>query len=106
MKRLSILFLVYAFLVIFPPSAWTQGDVRSATGMPIPIGAAVIWGQIELRGLKPTITDQLLASLSWSMDPRSARLKQTTRDITISFSESGTAQACWFQLEEWRSGVS
>ncbi len=54
MKRLSILFLVYAFLVIFPPSAWTQGDVRSATGMPIPIGAAVIWGQIELRGLKPT----------------------------------------------------
>ena len=31
----------------------SQGDVRSATGLPIPIGAAVIWGQVEIRGLKP-----------------------------------------------------
>jgi tetratricopeptide (TPR) repeat protein len=42
-----------------------QGDVRSATGMPIPIGASVIWGQIELRGLranepKPTVYVTLL----------------------------------------------
>jgi len=31
-----------------------QGDVRSATGLPIPIGASVIWGQVEIRGLKPS----------------------------------------------------
>lgn len=30
-----------------------QGDVRSATGLPIPIGQPVIWGQVELRGLRP-----------------------------------------------------
>ena len=41
-------------LMLFVSSAArSQGDVRSATGLPIPIGAAVIWGQIELRGLKP-----------------------------------------------------
>lgn len=30
-----------------------QGDVRSAIGLPIPVGASVIWGQVEIKGLKP-----------------------------------------------------
>lgn len=45
---------VMAFVFISNVSA--QGDVRSATGMPIPIGASVIWGQIELRGIQPNET--------------------------------------------------
>ncbi len=43
----SILFCC-SFLAIH-----AQGDVRSATGLPIPIGEPVIWGQVELRGLQP-----------------------------------------------------
>lgn len=51
MKGLSA-FLSAIFLSGFLFSVSAQGDVRSATGMPIPVGAAVIWGQIELKGLK------------------------------------------------------
>ena len=47
-RGLSIVFLSGILLV----SASAQ-DIRSATGMPIPIGADVIWGQIELKGLAP-----------------------------------------------------
>jgi Flp pilus assembly protein TadD len=46
----------YAMLLLVGSvfNAMGQGDVRSATGLPIPIGEPVIWGQIELRGLKPS----------------------------------------------------
>ena len=50
--------LVVSVILLFILASFTrgQGDVRSATGMPIPIGAAVIWGQIELKGLRPSDT--------------------------------------------------
>lgn len=59
------LFISIILIFIFVSVSWGQGDVRSATGMPIPIGAPVIWGQIELKGLrsnenKPTIFVTLL----------------------------------------------
>jgi len=46
-------------------SVGAQEDVRSATGMPIPIGADVIWGKVELRGLRsdeirPSVTVLLM----------------------------------------------
>lgn len=50
LTRLVVLLSVALFL---SSPSFSQGDVRSATGMPIPIGTAVIWGQIELKGLKP-----------------------------------------------------
>lgn len=51
---LSIRPLFLVLIVLFVSSvARSQGDVRSATGLPIPIGAAVIWGQVEIKGLKP-----------------------------------------------------
>ena len=55
---------IFATVLLFG-SVSGQGDVRSATGMPIPIGASVIWGQVELRGLqqnetKPIVTVALL----------------------------------------------
>ena len=45
--------ILFVSLVSIGAIVSAQGDVRSATGMPIPIGASVIWGQIEVRGLKP-----------------------------------------------------
>ena len=56
MKRLLGMFGVIFLSIAIIDSASAQGDVRSATGMPIPIGAAVIWGQVELRGLRPEET--------------------------------------------------
>ena len=50
-SRNFVVSIVLLFVLI--NVAQGQGDVRSATGMPIPIGAAVIWGQVELKGLKP-----------------------------------------------------
>lgn len=48
--------LTFCFLILITASlavvVSAQGDIRSATGMPIPIGAPVIWGQIELKGLR------------------------------------------------------
>lgn len=52
MSRYSRLLLPLLFLMLGSTTALSQGDVRSATGMPIPIGAAVIWGQVEIKGLK------------------------------------------------------
>ena len=51
----TFLFSLCASIIIIGSSmtALAQGDVRSATGLPIPIGEPVIWGQVELRGLKP-----------------------------------------------------
>jgi Tfp pilus assembly protein PilF len=53
------------FVLILTVSAMSQGDVRSATGIPIPLGAPVIWGRVELEGLsrdepRPTVTVTLL----------------------------------------------
>lgn len=44
---------VSAILFGFSTPTPGQGDVRSATGLPIPIGVPVIWGQVELKGLRP-----------------------------------------------------
>jgi len=43
---------VFLITIAIADSASAQADVRSATGMPIPINADVIWGQVELRGLR------------------------------------------------------
>ena len=51
--RLYSALLTLAFTLFLSLPAQAQGDVRSATGMPIPIGEPVIWGKIELRGRKP-----------------------------------------------------
>jgi len=65
MKRLLVPIFAFLMSFILISTSFGQGDVRSATGMPIPIGADVIWGQVELRGLrsdepKPTIVVTLL----------------------------------------------
>ncbi len=54
MNRVFRLIPILLLSGFFSVSSLAQGDVRSATGMPIPIGAPVIWGQVELQGLKPT----------------------------------------------------
>lgn len=52
--RSSSFFAAMLFIAFFcVPGAVAQGDVRSVTGLPIPIGQPVIWGQIEVKGLKP-----------------------------------------------------
>jgi Flp pilus assembly protein TadD len=53
MKRLTWIVGIFLISVAFTGSASAQEDVRSATGMPIPINADVIWGQVEVRGLRP-----------------------------------------------------
>jgi tetratricopeptide (TPR) repeat protein len=65
MKRLVRILAVFLFSITITDSAFGQADVRSATGMPIPINADVIWGQVELRGLrsdekKPTVVVLLI----------------------------------------------
>ena len=55
----------FLLVLLLSSAARSQGDVRSATGLPIPIGASVIWGQIEINGLqanepKPTVFVTLL----------------------------------------------
>jgi Flp pilus assembly protein TadD len=52
MKYLAAVLFLFFVISSQPATASAQGDVRSATGMPIPIGAPVIWGKVELRGLK------------------------------------------------------
>ena len=51
--RITSALAALAFVISLSVTSLAQGDVRSATGMPIPIGQSVIWGKIELRGLKP-----------------------------------------------------
>lgn len=53
MKTLFSSVCISFMLIGFAANLFAQGDVRSATGLPIPIGEPVIWGQVELRGLKP-----------------------------------------------------
>jgi tetratricopeptide (TPR) repeat protein len=53
MKKIFVFIALPALFILISTTASAQGDVRSATGMPIPIGQPVIWGQIELRGLRP-----------------------------------------------------
>jgi Flp pilus assembly protein TadD len=53
MKRFFIGICASILTAAFCVTAIAQGDVRSATGLPIPIGEPVIWGQVELRGLRP-----------------------------------------------------
>ncbi|MBX3245374.1 MAG: tetratricopeptide repeat protein [Acidobacteria bacterium] len=52
MKRFSILACAVLIAAVAGLNTFAQ-DVRTATGLPIPIGAAVIWGQVELKGLSP-----------------------------------------------------
>lgn len=51
MKRLVVFLGLALFCTAFTTQVAAQ-DVRSVTGLPIPIGAPVIWGQIELKGIK------------------------------------------------------
>ncbi len=65
MKRLLNALAVAALVFLISAAVSAQGDIRSATGLPIPIGAPVIWGQIELRGIgpdekKPVVTVKLM----------------------------------------------
>lgn len=65
MKRCFCLLIALVAVLSLNKAAAAQGDVRSATGMPIPIGAPVIWGQVELRGLRsdetrPTVVVTLM----------------------------------------------
>ncbi|MBX3289439.1 MAG: tetratricopeptide repeat protein [Acidobacteria bacterium] len=55
MKRFSVLATAVIIAVIFSLNTSAQ-DVRTATGLPIPIGESVIWGQVELKGLAPDET--------------------------------------------------
>lgn len=52
MKKISVLFGTITAAILFISSINAQ-DVRTATGLPIPIGEKVIWGQVELKGLSP-----------------------------------------------------
>lgn len=56
MKILSSAACASFLLLFLAVAGFSQGDVRSATGLPIPIGEPVIWGQVELKGLKPNET--------------------------------------------------
>jgi cytochrome c-type biogenesis protein CcmH/NrfG len=65
MKRLAVFVGVLLLAIAIADTAAAQEDVRSATRMPIPIGADVIWGHVELRGLRadearPSIVVQLI----------------------------------------------
>ena len=65
MKHLISSSTLLVLLLSLSTVSRAQGDVRSATGLPIPIGASVIWGQIEIKGLrseepKPTVFVTLL----------------------------------------------
>ena len=53
MKKCLLSFCASLLVLGFNIIASAQGDVRSATGLPIPIGEPVIWGQVELRGIQP-----------------------------------------------------
>lgn len=66
MKRLAFFLGLAIFCSAAATQTWTQ-DVRSVTGLPIPIGAQVIWGQVELKGIKkgdprPTVFVTLLVN--------------------------------------------
>lgn len=77
MKR--VLLFACIFGVIFLSTIFVSGqteDIRQATGLPIPIGAPVIYGQVKIRGLaagdqKPTIFVSLLigGSIADRMQP-------------------------------------
>ncbi len=66
MKSLLFTSVLFASSLFFCPSLCAQtDDVRQATGLPIPIGAPVIYGAVTLRGLsidepKPSIYVSLL----------------------------------------------
>jgi len=49
--KFAITYTLFLFLSIV--SLGQGEDVRSATGMPIPIGKPVIWGKVSIRGLSP-----------------------------------------------------
>ena len=53
MLRLTHILIAFSLVFCLSSVCISQGDVRSATGMPIPIGASVIWGQVEIKGLRP-----------------------------------------------------
>lgn len=68
MKRFIFVGCLLGATIIFPGYAAAQtDDIRQATGLPIPIGAAVIYGQVKIRGLaanerKPTVFVTLFLS--------------------------------------------
>ncbi len=68
MKQFCYLSVIFVFIcVLTNPLSAQVDDVSSATGLPIPIGAAVIYGQVSIDGLprgerKPTIFVSLLIS--------------------------------------------
>jgi len=52
MKRLNAVATILFFVFIFQASALAQTDeIREATGMPIPIGSPVIYGQVYIKGM-------------------------------------------------------
>lgn len=52
MRFVSILAEVFCVVLTFSTMSFAQGDIRSATGLPIPIGAPAIWGQVNIEGLQ------------------------------------------------------
>ncbi len=52
MKRFSIWTAAVIIAVVASLNTSAQ-DVRTATGLPIPVGESVIWGQVTLKGLNP-----------------------------------------------------
>ncbi len=68
MKRFCIVAAIVVFGFVFSTTLAAQtDDIRQATGLPIPIGAPVIYGQVRIRGLaandpKPSIYVSLLLS--------------------------------------------
>lgn len=65
--RSSSFFAAMLFIAFFcAHGAVAQGDVRSVTGLPIPAGQPVIWGQIDIQGIpsgtkRPIVSVLLLA---------------------------------------------
>ncbi|MGQ0542032.1 MAG: tetratricopeptide repeat protein [Blastocatellia bacterium] len=68
MSRLACSVLVFGLLAVLIVNTYTQIDeIREVTGLPIPIGAAVIYGQVTIQGIprderKPSIFVSLIIS--------------------------------------------
>jgi Tfp pilus assembly protein PilF len=67
MKHLCIVVAILTFCFVSSNTLSAQGDVSDETGLPIPIGASVIYGQVSIEGLpkderRPNIFVSLLIS--------------------------------------------
>jgi len=57
MKAILLLEVFALLLIIFPPSAQAQTDeLRQATGLPLQIGAAAVYGQVTMKRLEKSET--------------------------------------------------